>query len=89
MGADKPGTLGWGGIVIRNQDQDLQEQEPFRWVFGGTGAEAPRGGLTALSYEWQRVSKAGEKGVSMIGQEVKGRPPVLRGQAARLQSLEH
>lgn len=79
MGADKLGTQGWSGIVIRNQDQDLQEQEPFRWAFGGTGAEAPRGGLTALSYEWRRVSKAGEKGVSVIGQEVKGRPAVLGG----------
>lgn len=46
-------------------------------MFGGTGAEASRGGLAALSYEWRRVSKAGEKGVSMMGQEVKGRPAVL------------
>lgn len=79
--SDKRGIQGWGGIVIWDLDQDLQEKEPFRWVFGGTGVEASSGGMSTLSYRQRRVSRAGKKG--MMGQEVKGGAAVF-GQDSRV-----
>lgn len=45
----------------------MQEKEQSKWEFGGISVEAPSDGMSALSYEQRRVSRAEERGVSMMG----------------------